>query len=525
MCRRLEFLLVSTRHRGALGSRTLMALTAVLALAVTPARAKSPMPTARPGRIIQSAQDISQATAQLLKRLAAGVADPRRDAQAAAASGDFGFVESGSRASRSPGVLCRTPFQQGVSIRASTLWGDDFDIEKMKAKQTFEAYAAVYNQTIVDHPLFKAGDLCAPATQEVPASGTNGLGLLAEPARRLERPPLSLHEAARRGSVSDVRRLLAGNDPDELDAFNMTALAWAVAYGRGDIADVLLRAGASSMPKAGNWSDVTPVLAAISQRRLALLRRLETPQPYPGLYAEAAIRSGDPAIVAEVFRAPHEPLRRGWTTSLTPSVAVANLVMDFEGRSAADDLLLLGARAGNPELVQTALQRGADVDISDFSGDAPLAVALDGFEPGALPTVKLLLAAGSDVNRKPKSGHGYDTPFWKAYKRLIYSGGDGAELFDRLAKAGGDASIPMRPGVPSVWTVVFPPRGDLTEIIAPSPDILRTLTQAGMDLNAPYGGRCALDAVELLTGPQGEVAKSLRALGAKRRSVTGSCAA
>jgi hypothetical protein len=51
------------------------------------------------------------------------------------------------------------------------------------------------------------------------------------------------------------------------------------------------------------------------------------------------------------------------------------------------------------------------------------------------------------------------------------------------------------------------------------------LAAAGMDLNAPYQEQCVLDAVEKLTGRQGEVAQTLRRLGARRRSASGACTA
>jgi ankyrin repeat protein len=477
---------------------------------------------------MQRSSDIEAATAELGKRLESGSANPLTDARAAADRGDFGLIYSASGlggGARTPGVICHTPYMQGPSTKAGAQWGDNFTPEVTAAMNRFVGYASAYNRAVIDHPKFPYADLCAPATEsDQRTGGVGGLDLIGRRARALTRAPLGLHEAARRGSVAQVRDLLARYGVDELDDFNMTPLAWAVAHGRVAVAEVLIHVGAKSMPEGLDNRDVTPVLAAISQKRLGLLRRLDAPRPYPAQYVETAIRSNDPAMVRAVFDAPHEsPRQTELLGSTTPSAPVAKVIIEREGKAAANAVLLEGASKGRVDLVHLAIGSGADVNATGFNGQSPLLAALDTFAVDPRPVLDLLLAAGADVNQKPRPGLGYETPFWKAYFLATSSVAGREDLLPRVLRAGGDASVPRRPGVPSVWTVVFPPRGDLTEITAPSPEVLEALVHAGMDLNAPYQGQCVLNAVERLTGPSGQVATTLRRLGAKR-AAGGICA-
>lgn len=281
------------------------------------------------------------------------------------------------------------------------------------------------------------------------------------------------------------------------------------------------------MPEGTSGQDVTPVLAAISQRRVELLRQLARPQQYSRIYVHSAIRSNDAAIVLAVLGAPHEtiePLSISALTSAPISLEVAEALIALKGQQAANAVLYEGAQKGRLELVQLGLARGADANAADSSGKTPLFVALDSYQFDPLPIVDALLKAGADVNQPPRRGTGFENAFWRAYRRATSTAGPRPELLRRVERAGGDANVPLRPGIPPVWTVVFPPRGDLTEIIAPSEPILRILIDAGLDINAVHQKQCVLDAVEKLTGPTGEAATTLRKLGA-RRMLDGDCRA
>lgn len=474
-------------------------------------------------RISQSVSVIQANGAALMKRLEAGAGDPVRDAQAAAARGDFGFINSGSDISGlgSPvGVICRTPYGQGISITAAVLFGHVVDKGLLSRRARITSYGSGYNRTLIDHPRFPIADLCAPA-EGATTYGPNGLGLIGQAARRLARPPLSLHEAARRGSLAQVSAFLVNEEVDNRDHFGMTPLAWAVAYGREPIVSVLIRAGAGSM--AADSADATPVMAAINHGRVTLLRRLDAPRPYPAHYVEAAIRTDDIAIVREVFSQPHEAPRLGWLHRLAPSPEVAQILIGASGQEAANAILVEAARRGDIELMKRAIARGADVNAS-APHKPPLFAALELYNADPLPVAEVLIAAGADVNIQPRSGQGHGTPFWRAYQRAVYSEGR-IDLLRLFARAGGDARLAMRPGKPPVWTVVFPSRGDLGEIIAPSPEIMALLVASGLDLNAVLDDKCVLDAVENVTGPGGQVAQNLRHLGARRRAASGVCEA
>ncbi len=64
--------------------------------------------------------------------------------------------------------------------------------------------------------------------------------------------------------------------------------------------------------------------------------------------------------------------------------------------------LMLAVRGNHPELLQTLLQRQADVNVSTESGGhTALLLAVD---RGLIASVKMLLAAGSDVYRRDSQG-------------------------------------------------------------------------------------------------------------------------
>ncbi|BCW89069.1 hypothetical protein sos41_22240 [Alphaproteobacteria bacterium SO-S41] len=496
------------------------------AIATLVAAALASAQTASAGAICEGSQSsahVDATTTDILERLEAGTANPEEDARRSADDGDFGFVYSGVRGTAAIGVRCHTPYGRGLSVRASALWGDSFDEKKSRAYSRFNDYAAAYNRAIVEHDRFPIADLCVEADPGEPRSpGEGGLSRLGGPARTLERQPLTLHEAARRGGVDETRRFLEAEPVDGPDCFGMTALAWAVAYGREDIALLLLKAGAQSMAR-GDEGGVTPVLAAISQKHLPLLRLLEPPNPYPRKYVEAAIRSDDLGIAAAVFDAPHDsPVELG-----APNLEMAAFVITREGKPAADKYLFTGADRMRIDLARLALQNGADVNFPDYGGDTPLLEALDHYGLELVPMVELLVSAGADVNIRVNPGHGYDTPFWKAYRRADDVRFGGAEVFRRLLQAGADPNVEMKPGIPSVWTVVFPPRGggDFSEIIAPSPEIMALLVESGLDLNTVYRDQCVLDVVGAVPGADGTVAETLRQMGAKRRAPDGTCSA
>jgi hypothetical protein len=68
--------------------------------------------------------------------------------------------------------------------------------------------------------------------------------LLRMSARAVMRPPLSLHEAARRGTPADVQRFMGAN-LNAVDGTGMTPLAWAIVRNNSSAIMTLFDAGAN----------------------------------------------------------------------------------------------------------------------------------------------------------------------------------------------------------------------------------------------------------------------------------------
>ncbi|MES2033174.1 MAG: ankyrin repeat domain-containing protein, partial [Pseudomonadota bacterium] len=419
------------------------------------------------------------------------------------------------------GVVCHTPYQAGPGGRAVTEWGDSISADEGDFRQRYRAYAKTFNRTMVDDPAFPYADICRPLRDDdgVRPEWSGNYTLIGGPARVLTRKPLTLHEAARRGSAAQVRAFLRRQNVDDLDVFGMTALTWAVAHGRDEIVAVLLAAGASPTPELPDSIAPNPVLAAVTQSRVALFKRL-SPEPLSARFVDEAIRSADPAMVRAVFAMPHQAPRLDWLGE--PSAEVAAIVIDHEGKRAADAFLAIGADKSRSDLVQLAIARGADVNIPNGAGELPLVSALDRYRPETETIVAALLAAGADPNRQPRPGHG-ETALWRAYEHMDELTGARSELLRLMLRSGGDASVDWWPDVPSAWAVVFRVRWDLTQPRPPSLEILRLLHAAGMDLNAPYKGQCLLDALEMAVGRDAQAVRDLKTLGAKRRAASGKC--
>ena len=93
-------------------------------------------------------------------------------------------------------------------------------------------------------------------------------------AESLVNPQAALREAAQRGDVAAIRRLLAEKlDVDARDAGGRTALMFAVLQGRRQAVETLLAAGAD--PNAADASGTTPLQAAHAGSHPAIAAALE----------------------------------------------------------------------------------------------------------------------------------------------------------------------------------------------------------------------------------------------------------
>ncbi len=458
-------------------------------------------------------------------------ADPIADAVNAAKRGEFGMVVSGifPGEGRTLGVTCMTPYLHPPAVLARFLTSDFLPAPNTplgQSKLRIEGYGTRYNQTLIDQPGFPYADLCrAQTSAPVILRLEGGLAALETPGRPLKRPVLTLQEAARRGTLADLRKHLRGAELDAMDAFGLTALAWAVARDRPDQVNALLAAGANPATQRGDtFLPPTAILVAVTFGRNQMLDQLlahhgGAPPPWPETYVEAAIRSDDPAMIRRVFRDPHRAPRPEQYGRHAPSPEVAAVLIEVQGRQAANALLIQGSREANIDLMWLALSHGADPNTIDQQHDTPLGLALLGFKPEHEAAIDLLIAQKADVNLQAAQGRSGVRPVWMALRRYrVLRRRDEAAATHALRSvlaAGADPRTPDVAGLPPIWSILFSPRVDPAEIdSAPSPEVLELLTKAGLDLNAPLNGKRALDVVETQAGASSEIATTLRRLGA-----------
>jgi ankyrin repeat protein len=455
--------------------------------------------------------------------------DPKADADAAVEKHDFGLLGSQGRVGepRPVGVLCFTPQNVAPQLRASIFFGDVID----EAVAAWNHYADSYNQVVVEHPDYPDADLCRVARPEDYKRRRPEV-LVTQPARTVSRPPLSLHEAARRGSAADVRKLLDNADVNALDGIHMTPLAWAVARNNLTAIRLLIEAGANpwldgyGMRSAVYWAAVVDNPEVFD--RLALLPGKPF-EKWPRYLVQTAAGRSD-AILEAMLAQPHEDLQ--WFSfpnplpSLKASEAVLKEQPDLAGRLLSDAVFRYEP---SPEHVALALGYGADPDKPQGDGrgyNTPLGEAAQGMRPESVAMVDLLLKGGADPNHLS----GWDMPIWRSVKSLtLFSGSYGAvagspeiperatTIFHRLVRAGADLNLPDAKGVPPIRSLLFPARYDRNTLDGGgiTPELLRMLVANGLDLNAEWQGGRVLPLVEAQAGRDSPLAKTLRDLGAK----------
>lgn len=478
------------------------------------------------------AQEAETETVEALDaRILAGRANPEEEARRAAAGGQFGMVMlRGHRGMIWPvGVHCYTPYRLPPATLVIRGRGGVIDLEDASDPgAAYERYGEQYNRALIDAPGFPFADLCGPSDQTpYRSSGIGGLGSVDRAARVPVHGSTTLHEAARRGTVAEIRRRLRTADLDTLDPFGMTALAWAVARDRPDVVDLLLGAGADPVAGENGPYNFTAVMVAIFLGRVALLDRMVeaspavTATPWTWQHVAAAERSDSAAMIRRIHGSPHSPVLYPELDNLTPSAEAAHVLIELHGQSAADAFLATGARMGRLDLMRLALDAGADPNFESRNGGGrPLGSAVRLYGEARNPAVRMLLAAGADVNLPAAQGRFSERVIWHAVRYAIKDGPGPAspedeDLVRMLLDAGADVRSPDVDDIPPVWTVLFAPRVEFDELgSAPPPWAIVMLARHGMDLNVRRDGRRVLEVVEEQQGPGSPLAVALREAGA-----------
>jgi len=305
----------------------------------------------------------------------------------------------------------------------------------------------------------------AAAPLQEPVESSNGAGHLASPLPAGEGPSLDVHQdnptsrdddpvvdsdvvhsdlynAVANGQTEIVETLIVetrtGRHNIKVgveDTKENTLLHVAAANGHGEVANLLLQAGASV--NVHNNDNKTPVDLARQHGHESLAQRLER---VPEL-----LEAADAGDVAQV------------ETLLAAGVYV----------NAPDDYgttpLHYAAQDGYADVVKLLIEAGASLDTRAEDGSTALLLAM-GNERGDLEPAKLLLQAGADPNIPNRYGR---TPlFW------VVTNGQ-AELVRLLLQAGADVHATTDAGNPPVQIAAF----------AGLPEVLTLLIDAGAPVN------------------------------------------
>lgn len=432
---------------------------------------------------------------------------------------------------RAVGLRCYTPDGTPPGLLPMSLPLMDMipqDVARKMARE--EAYAASYNRVIVDALDFPDADLCRPL---LPGEREGGYVLtpLSVAARAVTRPPLSLHEAVRRGTIADLRRFLSITRRNQLDRSGMTPLAWAAVRGRSEIWAELVRNGEEPASTADRehrddlyWAIASgreEIVGAIIAHTHSQIRR-----PLPGQWLAAAVATGNPRLVDMVFALPHTDLR--WSV---PDVS------DWQAPAVEAGLRNAGARMAQrvleqaiqsrrirPDLMRLALRYGAQVDINAERAEAvydpPLYVAATRDNVDAPEAVRILLVAGANPNQPSRFLPQYPLGAAANWMRLSEDPAryrQAKAIAEALLAAGARTDLPGLDGKPLVWTVLTAGGNTVDRISASShsPETLSLFAAKGMDVNATWRGMRVLAAVERQVGPSHPIAATLRALGAR----------
>jgi ankyrin repeat protein len=194
-------------------------------------------------------------------------------------------------------------------------------------------------------------------------------------------PPALLADAVESRDRARVRALLKQRiDVDATQVDGMTALHWAVYHDDVEIAELVLRAGATV--NVANRYGVTPLSLACTNGNAAIVERLLK----AGADPNAGIPGGE------------TPLMTAARTGNLPSVKALltrGARVDAKDDRRGQTALMWAAAEGHANVVEELIAAGADFRTRVPSGFTPLLFAV---REGRLGVVRVLLKAGADVN-------------------------------------------------------------------------------------------------------------------------------
>ena len=202
----------------------------------------------------------------------------------------------------------------------------------------------------------------------------------------------ALVEAADKGDVGLVRRLLAGGVNVNAPPPGHRALDYAILAGNASIVPDLLAYGASVEP--GGAFETTPLAEAVAARQPGIVKILLA----HGANANRQDANGMQTLLTLAFFVHDAAVMQ----ALLQGGANPNGAITSQGMTP----LMLSARAGEITMVQALMAHGANANARARDGKTVLMQAVSG---GHLPTIKYLVAHGADVNAKAHGNRGLYT--------------------------------------------------------------------------------------------------------------------
>jgi len=192
-----------------------------------------------------------------------------------------------------------------------------------------------------------------------------------------------LHAAAYQGDTAALQRqLAAGAAPDMRDTYGRTALHVATFRGHHDVIRALAKAGADlGALENDRYDAVTIASVADDEATLRLLLSLGASaglvtSRYDGTALIAAAHLGHPGIVRQLVEAG----------------APLDHVNNLHWTAVIESIVLGNGGVGHQETLGILIRAGADLSVSDRSGNTPLALARS---RGHAEMVRMLEAAGA----------------------------------------------------------------------------------------------------------------------------------
>lgn len=203
--------------------------------------------------------------------------------------------------------------------------GGNCDIDRK-----LDEYAPKFNRALVSNPAYPYRDICRVTTDRgqigTSPSNLNPVTQLGFSDLDRSRPPLTIHEAARRGDIPAMQRMLevgwleqmrikvAGNlkPIDAVDDFDYSPLQWALAYREFDAAKWLLGKGAR-LSEEQCPNDQATLALALKAGGEDIAETIYRKMPQPGRWKQwdaymvaAAAEGGAARFLKRMLNAPHD---------------------------------------------------------------------------------------------------------------------------------------------------------------------------------------------------------------------------